>query len=170
MAAHEPGGVERLRGDHDRVERLRPARERDLPTVGALRHREDLGAVADLILADERDTAVGELLHPALHRHEVGHRPRIGLLRRRLLHRGGHRADERAVALLHLDESREGGTDAHVVGVAGVDSGHQRLGDLVEALASEAARDERLEALVVVVPPRADEQVHPHSHLAGPRY
>src|SRR5665647_1911962 len=46
-----------------------------------------------------------------------------------------HREDEAAVLLLHLEEHREGGAHAHLLGIAGVDASDDGLGDARQRLA-----------------------------------
>ncbi len=82
---------------------------------------------------------------------------------------------------LHLQEHGEGRLHAHLLGVAGVDAGDDRLGDTRQRLAAEAAADEVGEALVGCdrrgTRPVADRdaatrqhQVEPHAQLARPAH
>ena len=82
---------------------------------------------------------------------------------------------------LHVEEHREGGAHAHVLGVAGVDPGDDGLGDARQRLFAEAATDEVAEALVqgragcALRPARRraaarQHQVEAHADLARPAH
>ncbi len=49
---------------------------------------------------------------------------------------------------LHLEEARHRGGERQALGIGGVDAADERIGDALERLASEAAADERRQALV----------------------
>ena len=82
---------------------------------------------------------------------------------------------------LHVEEHREGRAHAHLLGVAGVDAGHDRLGDALQRLPAEPAADEVAEALVEGRPDGArrpcrrraasrQHQVEAHADLARPAH
>ena len=129
----------------------------------------DGGAEANVHVVEGRHHAVDEPAHAARESEEEARRTPRRLLRSlRLAPAGPHRADQTPVAALTFGESRKSRTQAQGLGVPGIDSGHQRLGDPLESLPAQPPEDEGRKALVVVVEPRADESLHDHSELARP--
>ena len=59
-----------------------------------------------------------------------------------------HAAQDAAVGLLQLHESRERRSHAHLLGIAGIDAGHQRLHHAFEGFSAEPTPDKRSERFV----------------------
>ena len=107
------------------------------------RREPDLGVE----LARER---VGQLLQAVAERdHAAGHRRarRVGVPLPRA-HHAAERLDDRAVGALEPVQLRQRVPDRELLGVAGVDAGDERVGDVVQDFLVEPAADEGRDALL----------------------
>ena len=109
-----------------------------------------------------------ELAHAPGQAHEQAPARAAGRRGRRLSARLPEPEDEAALASLQLHEAGHRREQAQLVGVGGVDSRDERLGDALERLTSKTAAHERAQALVAAAAARQD-HVERHPQLARPR-
>ncbi len=76
--------------------------------------------------------------------------------------------DQAAMVALHGQELRERRLEAQVGGVRGIDARDQGLDQPIQGLAAQATPHEPRQALLHLIIPTRDEQVHQHAELATP--
>src|SRR5207245_7559299 len=166
--SHEPARGIRLGRDDDVVglQRRTQAAE-DVPAAAATLDAVDAVLEHHGARRQARRERGDELLHAVLKRHEEAPaRPARPRLRRAAI-RPPEPEDDGPLAPLELSEPWHRRRQREIVGIGGVDSGDQRLGDALQRLAAESATYEGAQALVVAHAPRQDE-IEGHAQLARP--